>query len=66
MKAVLGKDRDLTIDTNTLPKGKAFCDNMGVVNHGNAPNKTLSEKQVQADILGHIVTTTLVIEIVTK
>ena len=66
MKAVLEKDRDLTIDAKTLPKGSAFCDNMGVVKHGDAPKKTLSEKQVQADILGHIVTTTLVIEIVTK
>ena len=44
----------MTIDSNTLPKGKAFCDNMGVVKHGDAPNKTLSEKQVQADILGHL------------
>ena len=54
MKAVCGEDRDPMIDANTLPKGDAFCDNMGVVKHGNVPNKTLSEKQVQADILGHL------------
>ena len=54
MKAVCEEDRDLTVDPLTLPQGKAFCDNMGVVKHGRVPNKTLSEKQVQADILGHI------------
>ena len=54
MKAVLGKDREPSTDLTTLPKGLTFCDNMGVVNHGSAPNKTLSEKQVQADILGHM------------
>ena len=54
MKTILEKDRDLTIDSMTLPKGLAFCDNMGVVNHGRVPDKPLSEKQVQAGILGHM------------
>ena len=42
------------VDLSVLPKGTAYCDNIGVVKHGNIPNKTLSEKQVQADILGHM------------
>ena len=54
MKAVLGKDRDPSTHFRSLPKGLAFCDNMGVCNHGDAPNKPLSEKQVQADVLGHM------------
>ena len=33
--------------TNTL----IYCDNMGVVTHGNNPHKSLPEKQPQADIL---------------
>ena len=54
MKAVCEEDRDLTVDPLILPKGKAFCDNMGVVKHDGAPNKPLSEEQAQADILGHM------------
>ena len=53
-KAVLDYERDQLTDSLTLPKGPAFCDNMGVVKHGRVPNKPLSEKQVQADILGHM------------
>ncbi len=38
--------------TNINPKGiQIYCDNMGVVHHGNNPHKSLPEKQPQADIL---------------
>ena len=33
---------------------QSFCNNIGVVNYGKQPEKQLSEKQVQADLLGHI------------
>ena len=42
MKAVLEKDRERSINPTELLKGLAFCDNMGVTNHGHTPNKTLS------------------------
>ena len=54
MKAVLPDIRTTDCDVTTLPKCKAFCDNMGVVNHGKQPKKPLSEKQVQVDLLGHM------------
>ena len=54
MKAVFGNDREESADPSDLAKGTAYCDNMGVVKHSYVPNKTLSEKQVQADILGHM------------
>ena len=41
MKAVCEEDRDFSVDPLTLPQGKAFCDNMGVVKHGRVPNKPL-------------------------
>ena len=44
MKAVLPDVRKTDCDVTTLPKCKAFCDNMGVVNHGKPPKKPLSEK----------------------
>ena len=42
------------VDASTLPISIAFCDNMGVVKYGRLPLNSLSEKQVQSDILGHI------------
>ena len=54
MKAVLPDVRKTDCDVTTLPKCKAFCDNMGVLNHGKHPKKPLSNKHVQADLLGHI------------
>ena len=54
MKTVLPDVRNTNCDVTTLSKCKAFCDNMGVVNHGKQQKKPLSEKQVQVDLLGHI------------
>ena len=54
MKAVLDYESAQSTDPLILPKGPAFCDNMGVIKHGRVPNKPLSEKQVQADLLGHM------------
>ena len=54
MKAVIPNIHSTNCDVTTLPKCKAFCDNMGVINHGKQPKKPLSEKQVQADLLGHM------------
>ena len=44
MKAVLLDVCKPDCSIVTLPKGKAFCDNMGVVNNGEEPKKPLSEK----------------------
>ena len=54
MKAVLDYESAQSPEPLLLPKGPAFCDNMGVIKHGSVPNKPLSEKQVQADLLGHM------------
>ena len=54
MKAVLDYESAQSPEPLILPKGPAFCDNMGVIKHGSVPNKPLSEKQVQADLFGHM------------
>ena len=51
MKAILPDIRTTNYDVTTLPKCKAFCDNMGVVNHGKHRKKPLSEEKGQADLL---------------
>ena len=54
MKAVLPDARKTDCNVTTLPKCKAFCDNMSVVNHGKQPKNPLTEKQVQTYLLGHM------------
>ena len=54
MKAALPDVRKTDYNVTTVPKFKAFCDNMEVVNHGKQPKKPLSEKRVQADLFNHI------------
>ena len=34
----------------SYPQANAWCDNLGVVSHGNMPRQPLSEKQAQADL----------------
>jgi hypothetical protein len=40
-----------TKPTRAFPPCSVFCDNLGVVTHGNNPHRALPEKQVQMDIL---------------
>ena len=53
MKAMLLDVRKIDCDITALPNGKAFCNITGVVYCGKQPKKSLSEKQVQANLLGH-------------